>query len=117
MYEIAVVDKFVGMHALPDEAPHRHEFKIEVVVLGERLGEGNILVDFRELKASLRAVLAPLEGKNLLELPFWEGGVPSTEAIARFVYRGLERCAWDRPLTLSRVTVWESEGARVSYYE
>ena len=40
---------------------------------------------------------------------------PSSEQIARFLYDRIGEKARQAKVTLSRVTVWESENSRVSY--
>ncbi|HOJ51467.1 MAG TPA: 6-carboxytetrahydropterin synthase [Syntrophales bacterium] len=117
MFEVSVVEEFSARHALQGEDPHGHNFRVEITVGGSHLRAGHILVDFRDLRARLRAVLRFIDGRNLLELPLWGEGVPSTEAIARYLFRELAGALGAGGIKLLRVTVWEDENARVTYYE
>jgi 6-pyruvoyltetrahydropterin/6-carboxytetrahydropterin synthase len=57
----------------------------------------------------------PLDHVVLNDLPAFKELNPSTENLARYIYRSLgPKCA---PLRLKQVQVWESDTASVIYYE
>ncbi len=56
-----------------------------------------------------------LDHKYLNELECFKNINPSSEQIARFLYERIGEKARQAKVTLSRVTVWESENSRVSY--
>ena len=86
-----------------------------MVVCGNTLDEVGLLTDFKILKAKLKEVLMPLDHVVLNDLPAFKGINPSTENLARHIYRALKtHCA---PLRLKHVQVWESDTASVIYYE
>jgi 6-pyruvoyltetrahydropterin/6-carboxytetrahydropterin synthase len=120
MFEVMVRDSIASAHRLPGyDGPckdmHGHTWKIEVCVRGDKLDKVGLLTDFKELKAKLKEVLGPLDHVVLNDLPAFKECNPSTENIARHVYRAMARkCA---PLTVKQVQVWESELASVVYYE
>jgi 6-pyruvoyltetrahydropterin/6-carboxytetrahydropterin synthase len=94
---------------------HGHTWRIDAVVCGQQLDEVGLLVDFRLLKQKLKSVTGPLDHVFLNELPLFKGTNPSTENLARYVYRAFAQlCA---PLHLKHVQVWESETSSVIYYE
>lgn len=117
MYEVTVVETFWATHAIGGEIPHGHTFRAEIAVEGDHLREGHLLIDFRTLRHRLREVIGKWEGKNLVEQGLWEGGFPSTEAIAHQIFRELKESVEGWGLKLLRVTVWEGEDAKVTYYE
>ncbi|MDE2027176.1 MAG: 6-carboxytetrahydropterin synthase QueD [Candidatus Omnitrophica bacterium] len=120
MFEVTVRDSISSAHQLPGyDGPckdmHGHTWKVEVTVMGEKLDTVGLLTDFKLLKASLKEVLMPLDHVVLNDLPAFKDLNPSTENIARHVYRAMRgRCA---PLKVKQVQVWESENASVIYYE
>ena len=120
MFEIPVRDHIASAHQLhgydgPCKDMHGHTWKVEMVVCGDRLDEVGLLADFKVLKAKLKQVLMPLDHVVLNDLPEFKGINPSTENLARHIYRALNtNCA---PLRLKHVQVWESDTASVIYYE
>ena len=120
MFEVSVRDHIASAHQLhgydgPCKDMHGHTWKIEMVVCGNDLDAVGILVDFKILKAKLKEVIMPLDHVVLNDLPVFKGINPSTENLARHIYRALRtNCA---PLSLKHVEVWESDTASVVYYE
>jgi len=70
--------------------PHGHLWRCEVTVAGEIDGETGMVVDLAELDRLLEErVREPMDHAFLNELPeFEDGGLPTTEALARVI--------WDR---------------------
>jgi len=120
MFEVTVRDSIASAHQLhgydgPCKDMHGHTWKVEVVILGDTLDEVGLLADFKVMKTRLKEVLAPLDHVVLNDLPAFKDLNPSTENLARHIYRSLvSRCA---PLRLKQVQVWESDTASVIYYE
>ena len=120
MFEATVRDTIASAHQLPGyDGPckdmHGHTWKVEMVVCGNTLDEVGLLEDFKIFKAKLKEVLMPLDHVVLNDLPAFKGLNPSTENLARYIYRALSpHCA---PLRLKQVQVWESDTASVIYYE
>ena len=120
MFEISVCDHIASAHQLhgyegPCKNMHGHTWKVEMVVCGNTLEGVGLLVDFKVLKARLKQVLTPLDHVVLNDLPAFKDINPSTENLARNIYRALSvNCA---PLRLKHVQVWESDTASVIYYE
>jgi 6-pyruvoyltetrahydropterin/6-carboxytetrahydropterin synthase len=120
MYEVTIRKSFSAAHLLKEiggkcEELHGHNFAVEVSAAAEELNEEGLLIDFRDLKRWTDEVLADLDHKYLNELPFFRDVNPSSERIARFLYERIGEKAGNGPVRLTRVTVWESENARVSY--
>jgi 6-pyruvoyltetrahydropterin/6-carboxytetrahydropterin synthase len=120
MFEISVRDHIASAHQLNGydglcKNMHGHTWKVEMVVCGDALEGSGLLVDFKTLKAKLKQVLIPLDHVVLNDLPAFKGINPSTENLARHIYRAMStHCA---PLRLKQVQVWESDTASVIYYE
>ena len=120
MFEVTVRDHIASAHQLhgydgPCKDMHGHTWKVDVVVGGDNLDEVGLLTDFKALKAKLKEVLIPLDHVVLNDLPAFKNLNPSTENIARYIFRTLSpQCA---SLRLKQVQVWESDTASVIYYE
>ena len=120
MFEISVRDHIASAHQLhgydgPCKDMHGHTWKVEIVVCGDKLDSVGLLADFKVLKARLKEVIMPLDHVVLNDLPAFKDLNPSTENIARYIYRALS--AKFVPLHLKHVQVWESDTASVIYYE
>ncbi len=120
MYELKVVTRFAAAHRLTMvgakcENLHGHNWKIEVYLAGSRLDEAGVLMDFGEIKARLREIIARLDHQFLNELPMFEGRQPSSERIAAFVAEELRKAMHSRGVRVSRVSAWESEDCCATY--
>ena len=116
MYELKVITRFAAAHQLTMvgakcENLHGHNWKIEVVLTGDRLNDAGVLMDFGEIKAHLREIMARLDHQFLNELPIFEGRQPSSERIAAFVAEQLDRAIGGPAVRVSRVSAWESDDA------
>ena len=118
MFEIKAQLYFSAAHHLLNyngecENQHGHNWLVEAFVKGDVLDKSNILIDYKVLKRELKAVLDLLDHKDLNELEYFKGISPSSEIIARFIYKKLK----EKFYTITRVSVWETERARATYFE
>lgn len=121
MFELSVSDSFGAAHQLrgyegPCENLHGHTWKVSVSLCGGKLGELGMGEDFKAMKAALRSCLDELDHRNLNELEFFRELNPTCENVATLIYRRLKG-VFKGEFRLSRVTVFESEGASAAYYE
>jgi 6-pyruvoyltetrahydropterin/6-carboxytetrahydropterin synthase len=122
MYELKISTDFSAAHNLRDfrgkcESLHGHNWKVEVVVSGRDLDESGVVVDFAEIKASTREVIAEIDHCYLNELPFFTTHNPSSENIARYIFECLSKKIDDHRVWVSRVSAWESEDACATYID
>ena len=122
MFEVRVEDDFAAAHFLRDyngkcEALHGHNYKVFVHVRGSQLNEGGMLLDFTELKAALKKVLASLDHTNLNDNPFFDQN-PSAERIALYICQNVqaELDAQKKDVRLYSVDVFETDRNRATYY-
>jgi 6-pyruvoyltetrahydropterin/6-carboxytetrahydropterin synthase len=120
MYELRVITRFAAAHQLTMvgskcENLHGHNWKIEVVLAGNRLNGAGVLMDFGDIKACLREIIGRLDHQFLNQLPIFSGRQPSSERIAAFVAEDLQKAIGDRSVRVSRVSAWESEDACATY--
>jgi 6-pyruvoyltetrahydropterin/6-carboxytetrahydropterin synthase len=120
MFEVGVARTFHALHQLEAEDPaatheHSHDYRAEVVALGERLDENAMLVDLDLLGAALSECLEELDSVDLGSLAEFAGRNTTVETVAEHIWTHvLDRM--DRPpaLTGLRVTVYESADAWAS---
>lgn len=127
MFELIVRNRFAAAHSLSDyEGPcarlHGHTWEVEVTVKGAQLDGKGMLVDFKEIKSSLRKVIEDLDHRNLNDIdPFRRGGIenPTAENLARYIYRRLRSdiAIPGRDVEIGMVRVWESPDASAAYLE
>ena len=122
MYEVTIKKSFSAAHVLKEiggkcEDLHGHNFLVEVSVAGDALNGEDLLIDFRDLKKWINEILDHLDHKYLNEIEFFKDINPSSERVAKFIYDLLTKRiqTLNVGLTVSRVTVWESDNARVTY--
>ncbi|MBA4396028.1 MAG: 6-carboxytetrahydropterin synthase QueD [Syntrophus sp. (in: bacteria)] len=120
MYEVTIKKTFSAAHILKEiggkcEDLHGHNFIVEATVRGEFLNGEDILIDFRDLKRWINEILETLDHKYLNEIEIFKGANPSSERIARYIHDRLADKIKSTGLNVARVTVWESENARVAY--
>ena len=121
MYEVTIKQSFSAAHMLTEaggtcEKLHGHNFIVEVSICSAALTDAGILIDFRILKQWADEILKEFDHKYLNEISYFNGMDPSSENVARFIYDKISEKVKKSNLDVSRVTVWESEDARVSYY-
>jgi 6-pyruvoyltetrahydropterin/6-carboxytetrahydropterin synthase len=121
MYRLKIIDSFSAAHQLHGyagncEALHGHNWKVEVQVRGEHVNGIGIVIDFKDLKRLTKRILDQFDHGMLNEHEAFRDCNPSSELIARHVYRELAR---ELPggVAMEAVTVWESDNAAATYSE
>ena len=119
MFKIKVIDHFSAAHNLRDymgrcEALHGHNYKVEVVVSGEELNKNGLLIDFKDVKASLEKVINRLDHNYLNELPSFVETNPTSENLAMYIYSELKKLLKEK---IDSVTIWETETSAATYCE
>lgn len=120
MFELKIVTHFAAAHQLAMvskqcENLHGHNWKVEVMVSGEKLNEAGVLIDFGELKAYTKTLIKELDHKFLNDLECFDRAPPSSENIAVYIAENFQKRLADTGIRVSRVTTWESEDAAATY--
>lgn len=122
MYELMVETQFAAAHQLRGykgkcENLHGHNWRVQVMVSAERLNEIGLGIDFHELKNITNDAISALDHSVLNDIfPFTEIN-PSSENVAKWLYDTIGKKINGRNVSVSSITVWESETASATYYE
>jgi 6-pyruvoyltetrahydropterin/6-carboxytetrahydropterin synthase len=122
MFEVSVEQTFAAGHALRNykgacENVHGHNFKVQVTIAGARLDDTGMLVDFLDVKQSMREVIARLDHVFLNDIPPFDVKNPSAENIAEYFYEELGRRLAENPVPVQirEVRVWETDIQSAAY--
>ena len=122
MFEVAVEQNFASAHALRNykgrcENVHGHNWKVQVVIEGEKLDATGMLVDFLDVKSFMGEVLDRIDHQFLNEIPPFDVVNPSAENIAEYFYQQLNGKLADTPVPvrIREVKIWETEIQSATY--
>ena len=126
MYEVTVEAGFSSGHYLRDyhgkcENPHGHNYKVFVTLVGERLDDSGMLLDFKLLKQVMRPTIEYLDHFMINDLPPFDTQLnPSAENLAKYFFD--KTSAQVREMSAGRVavkdcTVYETDTSFARYYE
>ena len=122
VYEIYVQKHFSAAHALKGYQGdcariHGHNWIIEVFVRCKELDEVGIGIDFRDIKGAVKKVLNGLDHYNLNETPHFNDINPTSENIAKHLYKEIGKEINSGVVSVSKVKVCETPGAGAFYWE
>ena len=122
IFEIYIKTHFAAAHTLRGYSGncarlHGHNWHVELFVQCKRLDDAEIGVDFRILKENVQMILEDLDHRNLNDLPMFAQENPTSEAVARYLYRTLSEKLNDERISVARVRVSETQDTGVIYWE
>jgi 6-pyruvoyl-tetrahydropterin synthase len=125
MYAVEVRDHIMIAHSFkgemfgPAQALHGATFVVDVAFFREELSANSVVVDIGRATDELKAILKPLNYKNLDELPQFKGMQTTTETLSRYVFDKMREALKKGALgeesngvSRIRVTLHESHVAR-----
>ena len=123
MYAVEVRDHVMIAHSFrgalfgPAQALHGATFVVDVAFFRPELTADGVVVDIGRAGEALKAILAPLNYRNLDELPEFSGSNTTTEFLAGHIHRRLSAALADlgpggEGIERIRVTLHESHVAR-----
>ena len=128
MFTIEVRDHIMIAHSFrgpvfgPAQALHGATFVVDAAFIADELDVNGIVIDIGLAHDALKAMLGPLNYRNLDEIPEFKGKNTTTEFLSKHIYDGLANAArageLGRPgveLKALRITLSESHIARASY--
>jgi len=124
MYELKAEGAFEAAHQItgyPGKCArlHGHNWVVEATVRGTQLDDLGMLIDFKDVKKGLAAVLDRFDHRFLNELePFASGVNPTAENLARIIYNEFKVSPiFVRDAHLAAIRVWETPKSSVTYTE
>ena len=96
MYAVEVRDAIMIAHSLPDPffgpAANKHgaTFVVDVTFMRAELTAQNVVVDIGAAQTALKAVLGPLNYKDLDEVAAFAGHLTTTEFLCRHVFDAMK---------------------------
>jgi len=122
-WKLKVKKDFSAAHQLRNyggkcENMHGHNFGVEVEIEGNQLDSRvEILMDFKELKKELSEVLDTLDHQHLNSVEYFEHRNPSSENIARYIYKEMQKRVENEHIKLVYASVSEKDSSVASYSE
>ncbi len=122
VFEICVEAQFSAAHSLKGykgncAQMHGHNWIVEVFVKCLELNNIGIGMDFRDIRQAIKNIINDLDHSCLNEHPEFKDTNPSSENIARFLYRVLGEKINSANVRVSKVKVSETRGAGAYYWE
>ncbi len=121
MYAVGVSDHVMVAHSLrgavfgPAQRLHGATYEVRAEVHAPDVDDDGIVVDIGLLRTALRETLAPLEYRNLDEVPELVGENTTTEFLCRWVHDRLADRLGLQAGTRLRITLVESPTAWAAY--
>ncbi|WP_186399113.1 6-carboxytetrahydropterin synthase [Stappia sp. P2PMeth1] len=119
---IMIAHSFTGEVFGPAQRLHGATFVVDAAFFSPELDANGIVIDIGRAHEVLKETLAPLNYRNLDEVPEFKGRNTTTEFLSRHIFEALARAAREnrlgRPageLSSIRVTLHESHAARAWY--
>ena len=119
---IMIAHSFRGAVFGPAQALHGATFVVDAAFIAEALDANGIVIDIGRAQDALKAILAPLNYRNLDEVPEFKDINTTTEFLSKHIFDGLATPARagelgraGRELKAIRVTLSESHVARAQY--
>ncbi len=119
---IMIAHSFRGAVFGPAQAMHGATFVVDAAFIADTLDANGIVIDIGRAHGALKAMLGPLNYRNLDEIAEFKGQNTTTEFLSKYIYDSLAKAArageLGRPgqeLKALRITLSESHVARASY--
>jgi 6-pyruvoyl-tetrahydropterin synthase len=119
---VMIAHSFRGALFGPAQALHGATFVVDAAFLAERVDGNGVVVDIGRAHNALKAILAPLNYRNLDDIEEFKGANTTTEFITKHIFDRLAETARagdlgrdGRDLNAIRVTISESHVARAWY--
>ena len=122
MFDIEIRRTFAAAHRLegyngPCRQLHGHNYSVVATVRTAKLDDLGLALDFTILKARLDEILNGYDHRCLNELDDFRGINPTSENLARTIFRRLAARIDGEEIRLRSVRIGESENSAVTYFE
>lgn len=94
---------------------HGHNWKIEVEIIGYKLNEIGMIIDFKKIKKYTKEVISELDHSYLNDHPYFTDKNPTAENIAKFIFQNIQSKIENKQVKIYKLTVWENDRNCVIY--
>lgn len=121
-YQLKVLTEFASAHTLRDypgacSRMHGHNWKVELEAIASSLDDMGMGIDFKKMKSAANEVCDEMDHRYLNDLKPFKDINPTAENIAAYLYREISARLNSDTVTVSAVTLWETDRACVRYSE
>jgi 6-pyruvoyltetrahydropterin/6-carboxytetrahydropterin synthase len=121
MFHVFIETDFAAGHHLRNypgncEKPHGHNWKVEVKIEADSLDELGMGIDFRQVKNAVASIMGELDHCNLNEHPEFTTKNPSSENLAVYILKELQKTLTTERYRPHSVTVRETDRSGVTYF-
>lgn len=122
VYTLKILTEFASAHTLtryPGACArmHGHNWKVELEVVARKLDDIGIAIDFKTMKREANRICDELDHRYLNDIPPFDQINPTAENLAAYIYRRISETLNSEHVTVSAVTLWETDRACVRYTE
>ena len=125
MFEVTVEETFAAGHFLRNykgkcENPHGHNYKVQVTLQGKVLDKAGLLLDFKDLKHVMKAVVERLDHQMINEIKPFDEINPSAENLAKYFYEETNtklKSVTEGRVSVKMVTMFETDTTNATYFE
>jgi 6-pyruvoyltetrahydropterin/6-carboxytetrahydropterin synthase len=104
---------------MPDgvwEDIHSHKWQLKAAFGAENLDENGFAIEFSQAQRFIKESVRPIEGKVLNKIPVFDGEIPTTEVVARYIYRNLKKMLHSG-IKINYIELTEAFGCTIKYKE
>tara|TARA_B100001094_G_C17968645_1_gene689156 strand:+ start:353 stop:742 length:390 start_codon:yes stop_codon:yes gene_type:complete len=94
---------------------HGHNWKVEVEVLGNKLDNIGMVIDFKEIRNMTNVVVDRLDHRFLNDLDAFKEINPTAENIAEYIHSELTKLINDDNIIVKSIKLWETDKSAVTY--
>lgn len=122
MYTLTVVTDFSASHIIPGHPGkcarlHGHNWKVEISIQARELNGLGMAVDFADVKQLAKTVIDEVDHQHLNDIPPFTTISPTAENVSAWLFQRLAKIINTTQVTVSSVTLWETDRSRVQYSE
>ncbi len=120
MYKLNVISTFSAAHKLvgydgPCKNLHGHNWKVRVAISCQKTDEIGLTIDFGIVKKYLNEIIDKLDHQLLNDLEVFKKVNPTSENIAKYIYKEMTKKINIQDCRLVEVEIWESAKSSLIY--
>ena len=122
MFKLIVKKEFSSAHILHGhpgncKRMHGHNWLVEAEVQGDNTNEIGMVIDFKDIKNNLKEIISMLDHQFLNDLEPFINENPTAENISKYIYKELSNNINTDNIKVSKIKLWETNNAAVTYTE